>query len=181
MLLTERVRLVAMVLCGVIVAGCGGSGSAARSDDPRGIPTVQAEAVPAPGPLRKGLPGPLELDLEQTNDDGVSVRIDRITFEPEEILVDLVVHNRSSTPIALASSPYTGMTLVDDHGHSYNFQVPDQNKALRVEPGQTYEGRISFLGELGGRASSLTLTTNAGADGDAFVPRFEFTGIRIEE
>lgn len=177
--MTERVRLVAMVLGGVVVAGCGGSGPAAGPDDPGNIPTVQAEAVPEPGPPRKGLPGPMELDLERTNSDGVSVRIDKITFEPEEILVDLVVHNRSSDPIALAGSPYTGMTLVDDRGTSYNFQVPERNKALRVAPGETYEGQISFLGELAARASSLTLTTNAGAEGDTFVPRFEFAGIRI--
>ncbi len=142
---------------------------------------MQAEAVRAPGPRRTSLPGPLTLDLEQANDQGVSVRINRITFEPEEILVDLTVRNESQAMVALASSPYTGMTLVDDRGTSYNFEVPERNKALQVEPGETYEGEITFVGALAGGASSLTLTTNAGSQGDAFVPRFEFTGIAIDD
>jgi hypothetical protein len=139
-----------------------------------------AAPVPAPAPVpRTGLPGPVEPGLEQTNPDGVSVLVERIAFEPDRILVDLVVTNGSRGPVALASSPYTGMTLRDDRGGSYNFQVPAKNKALRVAPGESYQAQIVFAGALPLDATTLALTTNAGADADPFVPRFEFSAIPV--
>lgn len=184
---TVRARLAALLVGGLVCAGC-----------QRGVPTAakpfasqpappEAVSQPPPSPAarvepaspRTGLPGPLELSLEQANKGGVKVEVTRITFLPEEILVDLVATNASPDPVTLAGSPFTGMTLVDDKGTSYNFQAPKRNRALRVAPGQTYEGQVSFLGALVDDASSLTLTTNAGAGGDRFVPRFEFANIAV--
>lgn len=185
--LTVRARLAALLVGGLICAGCQGRAAApaARPYASRGAPAETASQPPSPptsaerAAPRTGLPGPLELNLEQANKEGVKVEVTRITFQPSQILVDLLATNASPNPVTLAGSPFTGMTLVDDKGKSYNFQVPKQNRALRVEPGQTYKGRVIFLGALGHDASSLTLTTNAGSAGDRFVPRFEFANIAV--
>ena len=183
--LTVRAHLAALLVGGLICAGCQGR-AATTAARPYASPAAPVEIASQPtrsaerAAPRTGLPGPLELNLEQANRDGVKVEVTRITFQPSQILVDLIATNASSNPVTLAGSPFTGMTLVDDTGNSYNFQVPKQNRALRVEPGQTYKGRVIFLGALGDDASSLTLTTNAGSAGDRFVPRFEFANIAVD-
>ncbi|MGH8901609.1 MAG: hypothetical protein ACRDYA_07970 [Egibacteraceae bacterium] len=184
--LTVRAHLAALLVGGVVCAGCqGGVTTTAEPLASQPAPAEAASQPPStatrvePASPRTGLPGSLKLSLEQGTKDGVKVEVTRITFEPEQILVDLVATNASSDPVTLAGSPFTGMTLVDDKGTSYNFQAPKRNRALRVAPGQTYEGQVSFLGALADDASSLTLTTNAGAGGDRFVPRFEFANIAV--
>lgn len=185
--LTARARLAALLVGGLICAGCqGGTTTAAKPYASKRAPAEAADSPPSstavraePARPRIGLPGPLEPNLERSNEDGVKVKVTRITFRPNEILVDLVATNASPNPVALAGSPFTGMTLVDDKGTSYDFQASKENRALQVAPGRTYEGHVTFLGALVGDASSLTLTTNAGSGGDRFVPRFEFANIAV--
>lgn len=187
--LTVRVRLAALLVGGLICAGCQGERTTAVKPYVPQPPPATAASQPQPSATapaepaspRTGLPDPLELSLEQINKDGVKIEVTRITFQLEQILVDLSATNASPDPVTLAGSPFTGMTLVDDKGTSYNFQMPEQNRALRVLPGQTYEGQITFLGALGSDASLLTLTTNAGSRGDRFVPRFEFANIPVQD
>ena len=166
----------AVVVAG-LAAGCAASEPAPPGTAPASAPTAE---VAEPATPRGGLSAARELNLEQANDEGVSVRLVRAQFEANRIVVDLVVRNGSRNPVALASSPYTGMTLVDDTGASYNFVVPERNKALRVGPGRTYEGQVVFSGALSPEARALTLVTNAGADGDRYVPRFEFAAIPVQ-
>jgi hypothetical protein len=187
--LMVRACLAALLAGGLICAACQGR-AATTVVEPYASQSAPAQVVsqpppstavrPKPAAPRSELPGPLELRLEQANKDGVKVKVTRITFQSSQILVQLVVTNASPNPILLAGSPFTGMTLTDNTGTSYNFQMPKKNRALRVEPGQTYEGQVAFLGTLVGGASSLTLTTNAGSDGDRFVPRFEFANIPVQ-
>jgi hypothetical protein len=175
-----RTRLGVVAAAAVLATACAQSQTApAQLARPPASPAEPAE-------VRTGLPGPLSPDLEQRNLDGVAVRVERITFQPDRILVDLHVRNASRVMVALASSPYTGMTLRDDRGGSYNFEVPKRNKALKVPPGQTVQTQIAFTGALPVDASTLTLVTNDGAlvttdgaDDDPFVPRFEFAGIPL--
>lgn len=185
--LTPRACLAALVAGGFICTGCQGRAPTAIEPQasqpapagdlvqPPPIPTPTSPAVP-----RTGLPGSLRLNLEQGNKDGVKVKVTQITFQPSQIVVELAATNASPDPVALAGSPFTGMTLVDDKGNSYNFQAPERNRALRVAPGQDYSGKVIFLGALADDASLLTLTTNAGSSGDHFVPRFEFANIAVE-
>ncbi len=179
--LTARARLAALLAGGLICAGCqGGATTAAKPYASQPAPAEAADPpLPSTASPRIGLPGPLEPNLERSNEDGVKVKVARITFRPNEILVDLIATNASPDPVALAGSPFTGMTLVDDKGTSYDFQASKQNRALQVAPGHTYEGQVTFLGALVGDASSLTLTLNAGSGGDRFVPRFEFANIPV--
>jgi hypothetical protein len=186
--LMARARLAALVAGGLICAGC--QGEVTTTTKPYAPEPVPTEAPNSPSPAaparaaaparpRVGLPSPLDLTLEKVNEYGVKVKIKRITFRSNEILVDLVAVNTSPNPVTLAGSPFTGMTLTDDKGTSYDFQAPKQNPALKVAPGRTYEGRVTFLGTLRNDASLLVLTTNAGSNGDRYVPRFEFANIAI--
>jgi hypothetical protein len=184
--LTVRARLASLLVGGLVCAGCqGGAPTAAKPYASQPAPARIANPPPSAAARaelaspRTGLPEPLDPNLEQTNKDGVKVKVTRVTFEPKQILVDLVATNSSSHPVVLAGSPFTGMTLIDDKGTSYNFQAPKRNRAFRVAPGQTHEGRATFLGALVSDASSLTLTLNAGSGGDRFVPRFEFANIAV--
>jgi len=124
------------------------------------------------------MPPPAQLGLEQRHPNGVLVRLESVRYEPTFVSVEVTAVNGYRETVTLASSPFTGATLVDDLGGTYSWLPPRENESLMVEPGATLSGTLVFGGELDDEATSLLLQLNEAQALDeptTIFPGFEFT------
>lgn len=176
-----------VLVAGFVMAGCGDDGSEEAGEEPRSEVSVQDGSATTGAPRsRADLPKPVEPDLELRHPNGTVVRVQRVSFAPTSISVDVEAVNGFTKNIALNQR---GVHLADDLGNGYNFVAPQDNTKLVVASGATLTGTLSFLGPIDRKATSLKLLINTYDHDDSVElakeydrtenPSFEFPPIRI--
>ena len=135
-------------------------GSAIDSPSSSVSSTLSNQSISRVGP-RHSLSG---LNLEEQHPNGTSLRVNRVSLNPDSIAVHLAVTNSHHGKIKLNelwASRESTMILQDNLGNEYRVAPPPENQEIEVEPGKTTQGEFIFLGSVGPSAHSLTLTTNS--------------------
>ena len=107
---------------------------------------------------KSSLPKEKELDLQANHPNGTVLRITKISFNEDSIVLGFSVTNGHKYEIELSQN--TRMQLKDNLGNQYNLSPPKTNPEIEVPTGSTINGNLIFLGRISPDAKSLTLTTN---------------------
>jgi hypothetical protein len=114
------------------------------------------------------LPTDADLDVEARHPNGVVLRLTGVRFAEDRIVLALRADNGGEQDVALALHQLAAdatrrLTLVDDRGTPYAYSPSTDDPRLDVPAGEGIEAEVAFLGRLGDRARTLTLTTNVDA------------------
>lgn len=133
-----------------------GAGKQEDSQDSNNTTTTEKQATTqqATGPL----PPVQTYDLQQNTDEGVVMRLSKITFTEDSIIVDLAVTNGTKQVISLNGKD--DMFVSDDLGNTYRLVEPPDNPKISIDPRATLQGQFVFIGRLAPRTRFLNLTTN---------------------
>ncbi|MDJ0594976.1 MAG: hypothetical protein QNJ72_34200 [Pleurocapsa sp. MO_226.B13] len=130
---------------------------------------------------RVDLPSDRTLDLQVNHANGSVIRLNKISFQEDNIVADLAITNGYKNEIRLNN--HRDMRLRDNLGNIYNLATLPQNPEVKIPPGQTLTGKFVFLGRISPQADSLTLATNDkyGLDADyATRPKMVISPIPVE-
>ena len=127
------------------------------------------------------LPANQTLDLQVNHANGSVMRLNTISFQEDNMVVDLAITNGYKDSIRLNN--HRDFLLRDNLGNIYNLATIPQNPEVKILPGQTLTGKFVFLGRISPQANSLTLATNDkyGLDADyATRPKMVISAIPVE-
>ncbi len=144
---------------------------ASPTSAPAQAPTTATSPTPSAdtGPL----PAPLSLNLQANHPNGSTLRLTQVTFNEDNIAVNLSVTNGYKSEIRLNQSD--DFILTDNFGNQYNLAAPAQNEKITIAPSTTLKGQFVFIGRLAPNATSLSLTTNnkfGGNESYSVAPKF---------
>ncbi len=108
-------------------------------------------------PAESSMPKDKELDLQANHPNGTVLRVTKVSYNDDSIVLDFSVTNGHKYQIKLAQG---GMQIKDNGGNQYNLSPPQANPDIEIEPNSTIKGTLTFLGRISPKADSLTLTTN---------------------
>lgn len=194
-----RTGLWPALLLSALLAGCSVPGTGAPAQPGPTTPTVSAAQEPSEsGEPTAGSAGAttsadpaatIDLtgaDLLDQHQNGTLLSVDSVRVERTGIVVGITLVNGFTETVGLNRR---GVHLIDDLGNSYNFDEPDTNAELALEPGAELNGELVFLGVLPDEATSLVLKANVfQADDNIDVlsrfdrttsPEFLIEGIRL--
>lgn len=173
-----RLLLAALVAATLLAGGCAGD-----DDDASAPPTTEAatgEDGDEEGEARGGgdepattatsqaavaaLPRSQDLDLQANHPNGTVLRVTRVDFTEDAIVVKVTAINGSpERDVELADY---GVDLTDDLGTRYRLSPPTSNPDLRVARATTLDATLAFLGRIAPKATKLSLRTNTRISGD---------------
>ena len=161
----------------LLTAGCQffGAGKQDDSQDSNTATTTEKQATTqqATGPL----PPQQTYDLQQNTEQGIVLRLSKITFTEDSIIVDLAVTNGTKQVIRL--NGYDDMFVSDDLGNTYRLVEPPDNPRISIDPRATLQGQFVFIGRLAPRTRFLNLTTNDRSDFRYRIPHPEIKFVNI--
>ncbi len=136
-----RVPFVALVLCASLAA----------------MPVLAVEQAGTPRPLVKA--------VQATAESGVVVRVKDVVVTDDVTLVTISAsYSGESIFVNLADSD-SGTFLQDEDGQKYPLRKPADNTWLRVQAGDTMQGRLVFLGVVAPDSKTFKLVFNEGKPG----------------
>ena len=105
-------------------------------------------------------------NVQATTPSGVVVRVKDVVVTDDATLVTISAsYSGESIFIKLADSD-SGTYLVDENGQRFPLRKPKENKWLRVNAGDTMQGRLVFLGTLDAATKKFKLVFNEGSAAD---------------
>lgn len=176
--LRRFVMLAVTVASLAFIAACGGETQRAETTS-RAVDSVPA-AEPGPTgtaeenveateggqgsdlePAQVSTPLDADLDIETRHPAGVVIRLNRIAFEGNDILLgaELINGARWSVKLHDDGHPWNLLRLVDEAGQEYHYVETDEGD-LVLEPGESVTGTLAFRGPLVGRSERVRLVIN---------------------
>lgn len=110
--------------------------------------------------------------LAFTDDGAVAMVLDNVKFEGDLVTVDAMVANMRNEPVVFNQA--LGLRMHDNHGNVYPVIVPPGNSVTELPAGSMGAAQYVFAGPIANDARSLTLSTNATADGSQQGPNLQF-------
>lgn len=152
-------------------------GLGACSDRPAPVAATPTPAVPvaaapaaapvlaAPAAAPAAAPRQLPLSVQGVANAGLTVRVKGIELG-EDATVLTVSASFGSRATNFTNLAETTTYLVDDAGNRLALRPPEDNRYVRINSGDTMEGKLVFLGAVAPSTPQLRLVINEGNTGD---------------
>ncbi|MFN4295843.1 MAG: hypothetical protein ACK4FB_03300 [Brevundimonas sp.] len=167
---STRILIAALAGTAVALSACGGNEEAAPGAPAATAPDgsmnqpVAADGAPAQTSLwRGGEVAPLDIQVAHPN--GVVLQLTSLQSRQTETVVGVRILNGATNEIQLNRFNNRQGYIVVDSGERIYISPPAGNTTLAVQPGQTLEGELIFLGRLP-RAQSAVLVLNENSASD---------------
>jgi hypothetical protein len=139
--------------------GGSGSGDPVGAEDPD---DPAASDRPAGQGAAAATPAPVDLDVEMRHPAEIVLRVSRLSFEGDDVVVDAEIINSSRNEVTFHPGNWSSgrLRLVDDAGQEYNFVEPAEDEPILLTPGETVTGSLAFRGPLQGEPAVVRMVNN---------------------
>ncbi|WP_371436638.1 hypothetical protein [Polaromonas sp.] len=166
--------------CQLVLAVTITLGACSEKSTPSPAPVSQAPAAslapaataPAPAPVVASAPAPastaprqVPVNVQGVANAGLTVRVKSVELSEDAtvLTVSASFGNRSTNFTNLAE---TATFLVDAAGNRLMLRPPEDNRYVRINSGDTMEGKLVFLGAVPSSTTQIRLVINEGNAGD---------------
>lgn len=158
---------VSIAVAVLLLAGCGREEPAVAEQAPAGAEPAATTAAPAPAPSgslwRGGQAVPLDIQVAHPN--GVVLQVISLQSREMDTVVGVRILNGADNEIQLNRFNNRQGYIVVESGERIYISPPAGNTTLAVQPGQSMEGELVFLGRLP-QSSSAVLVLNENSQTD---------------